>query len=79
MKEEKAEKSQCISRTQKGKRCSRSACVGDRCKIHAKNCTNEKVRASVSGIIYHNHPPGIISSSCEACLLKNKSIQAEQC
>ena len=70
---EKTKKQQCISKTQKGKRCSRSASVGDKCKTHAKGDTkNNQVRANICGIVYHNHQPGIKLKNCEACLLKKK-------
>ena len=70
---------QCTGRTLKGKRCSRKACIGDKCKTHSKKePKNNTQRADISRVVYHNHPPGITLKTCQACLRKSNK-EADVC
>jgi hypothetical protein len=65
------EKSQCTSKTIQGKRCSRSASFGDRCKTHAKCTTDVNIRVvNTCDLVYHTHVPGKYDFNCKACILK---------
>lgn len=80
IKDEKiTEKQQCTSKTLQGRRCSRNASVGDKCKTHSKCDIKSKgktqIRPIVCGIVYHNHPPGRRLKNCQACSLKKKNTE----
>lgn len=76
VKKKTTEKIQCTGRTHKGKQCSRGACVGDRCKTHARNEKQTNQRPVIGDIVYHTHRPGIFVKTCQACFLKKvKEIQ----
>lgn len=77
VKKKTTEKIQCTGRTHKGKQCSRSACVGDRCKTHARNDKQTNQRAVLSDIVYHTHRPGIFVKTCQACLCRKAKENQE--
>lgn len=77
VKKKTAEKIQCTGRTHKGKQCSRGACVGDRCKTHARNEKQTNQRPVIGDIVYHTHRPGIFVKTCQACLRKKAKENQE--